>query len=76
MTNVIVLTIATLTSTIGAYLALYYAYKAAVVAERCIKVMKRVETNTNGKIEELLALTKKSSFAEGKKAGHDETISS
>jgi hypothetical protein len=61
---------------IASIISSYFSYRAAIHSKAAAISSKNAEETTNRKMEELLQLTKKSSYAEGKLASHDETISS
>jgi hypothetical protein len=54
---------------VGAIAAAWFSYKASTHSREAISVAKETQRNTNGLKDQLVALTKKSSYAEGKLAG-------
>jgi hypothetical protein len=56
-------------STIGGIAAAYFSYKASQHSREAVNVSRETRANTNGMKDQLVALTKKSSYAEGKLAG-------
>jgi len=65
--QVIIALIMVIPQTAGAW----FAYRAAVHSKDASASSKRTEISTNGKMEELLKLTAKSSHAEGKLEGEE-----
>jgi hypothetical protein len=57
--------IASLTTIIPSMVSAFFAYKASVHAKRAVDVAQKTEENTNHMKDELVALTAKSSHAEG-----------
>jgi hypothetical protein len=60
---------------VGAIAAGWFSYKSAIHSRESLDVAKQTQKNTNGMKDQLVALTEKSSFAEGKLAGeHSLTV--
>ena len=55
--------------TIGGIAAAWFSYKAATHSREAVVVAKETQQNTDGMKDQLVALTAKSSFAQGKLAG-------
>lgn len=64
----------TLPGAIASVAAAYFAYRAATTAKASLEVSKHTEANTNHLKDELVALTAKSSHAEGLLQGQTEAI--
>ena len=58
-------------ATIGGIAAAWFSYKASTHSQRAVVAAEQTQKSTDGMKDELVALTKKSSFAEGKLAGEN-----
>ena len=69
---VVVALITGTTTMLPAMVAAIFSFLASRDARRAMITSQRTETNTNHMKDELVALTQKSAFAEGKKHAEDE----
>ncbi len=63
------LVLASIPPSIAGMISAYFSYKASIHAQENLVTSKEIKENTNGLTAHLVALTQKSSYAEGKLEG-------
>ena len=73
-TAIIIAAMSTIPASIAGIVGAYFSYRASVHAKEAVAISQQTEKNTNSMKDELVALTHKSSKAEGVLEGRAEVL--